>query len=136
MYNPKFFTLNEFCRSNTANSKGVNNTPDFYQVYNLCRLCELVLDPVRDAIKMPIKVTSGYRCQELNKLVGGVVTSQHVFGCAADIVCEDMQALEKALKANPNYDQLIKECKNGSVRWFHVSVPLPNTKPRHQFLIL
>lgn len=111
--------------------------PDFYQVQNLCRLCELVLDPVREAVKRPIFVTSGYRSQELNKAVGGVVTSQHVFGCAADIVCADMEALENALKANKNFDQLILEKRNnGKNVWFHVSVPLPNTKPRQQYLVI
>lgn len=137
MYNPKYFSLPELCRSYTAEKDGINNTPDFYQVANLCRLCELVLDPVREKIKRPITVTSGYRSQELNKAVGGVVTSQHVFGCAADIICADMQALEKALKENKAFDQLILEKRNnGKTVWYHVSVPLPNTKPRQQFLTI
>lgn len=137
MYNPKYFSLAELCRSNTATAKGIDNTPDFYQVFNLCRLCELVLDPVREIVKRPIIVTSGYRSQELNKAVGGVITSQHVFGCAADIVCADMLGLENALKANKNFDQLILEKRNnGKNVWFHVSVPLPNTTPRQQFLTI
>lgn len=137
MYNPKFFSLKELCKSATAQTKGIDNMPDFYQVQNLCRLCELVLDPVRETVKRPIIVTSGYRSQELNKAVGGVVTSQHVFGCAADIVCADMEALGNALKANKNFDQLILEKRNnGKNVWFHVSVPLPNTKPRQQYLVI
>ena len=137
MYNPKYFSLPELCRSYTAEKDGIDNTPDFYQVANLCRLCELVLDPAREAVKLPIIVTSGYRSQELNKAIGGVATSQHVFGCAADIVCPDMQGLEKALKANKEFDQLICEKRNnGKNVWYHVSVPLPNTKPRQQFLTI
>lgn len=137
MYNPKYFSLPELCRSYRAEKDGINNTPDFYQVANLCRLCELVLDPVREKVKFPIIVTSGYRSQELNNVVGGVATSQHVLGCAADIVCGDMKGLEKALKENPNYDQLIVETRNnGKNMWYHVSVPLPDTKPRHQFLTI
>lgn len=137
MYNPKYFSLPELCHSYTAEKDGIDNTPDFYQVANLCRLCELVLDPVREVVKRPIIVTSGYRSQELNKAVGGVATSQHVFGCAADIVCADMQALEKALKANTAFDRLILEKRNnGKNVWYHVSVPLPDTKPRQQFLTI
>lgn len=137
MYNPKFFSLNELCKSATAKTKGIDNMPDFYQVQNLCRLCELVLDPVREAVKRPIIVTSGYRSQELNKAVGGAVTSQHVLGCAADIVCSDMEALGNALKANKNFDQLILEkSNNGNNVWFHVSVPLPDTRPRQQYLVI
>lgn len=135
MYNPKYFSLLELCRSYTAQSKNIDNTPDFYQVFNLCRLCELILDPVREALKRPIIVSSGYRSQELNKAVGGVVTSQHCFGCAADITCTDMDALGKLLKANKAFDQLILEKRNnGKTVWYHVSVPLPDTKPRQQYL--
>lgn len=137
MYNPKYFSLPELCRSYTAEKDGINNIPDFYQVGNLCRLCELVLDPVRAAIGMPVIVNSGYRSQELNKAVGGVATSQHVFGCAADIVCADMEKLGKALKANTAFDQLILEKRNnGKTVWFHVSVPLPDTKPRQQYITI
>lgn len=137
MYNPKYFSLKEMCRSNTATAKGIDNTPDFYQVFNLCRLCELVLDPVRETVKRPIIVTSGYRSQELNKAVGGVITSQHVFGLAADIVCSDMSRLEEALKANKNIDQMILEKRNnGKNVWFHVSVPFPNIEPRQQYLTI
>lgn len=137
MYIPKYFTLPELCRSYTAEKEGINNTPDFYQVSNLCRLCEMVLDPVREKIKRPIIVTSGYRSQELNKAVGGVVASQHVLGCAADVVCADMYALEQALKENKAFDQLILEkSNNGKSVWYHVSVPLPNTKPRQQFITI
>ena len=137
MYIPKYFTLPELCRSYTAEKEGINNTPDFYQVSNLCRLCELILDPVREKIKRPIIVTSGYRSQELNKAVGGVVASQHVLGCAADVVCSDMQALEKALKENKAFDQLILEkSNNGKSVWYHVSVPFTNTKPRQQFITI
>lgn len=137
MYIPKFFSLPELCRSYTAEKDGINNVPDFYEVANMCRLCQLVLDPVREIIKMPIIVTSGYRSQELNKAVGGVRTSQHVLGCAVDIICNDMQALEKALKANKFFDQLILEKRNkGTNVWFHVSVPLPDKNPRQQFLTI
>lgn len=137
MYNPKYFSLSELCRSYTAEKNGIDNTPDFYQVFNLCRLCELVLDPVREAVKRPIIVASGFRSQELNKAVGGVATSQHVLGCAADIVCADMLGLAEALKANKEFDQLILEKRNnGKNVWYHVSVPLPGTNPRHQFLTI
>lgn len=133
MYNPRYFTLFELCYSYTAEREGINNIPNFQQVENLNRLCQLVLDPVRTKIKQSIVVTSGFRSYELNKTVGGVDNSQHLNGCAADIVCADMQALENALKENKEFDQVILE-KSGKSVWFHVSIPLPNVKARQQFI--
>mgnify|MGYP003292033701 CR=1 FL=1 len=48
-------------------------------------LCETVLQPIRDKYQKPIIVSSGYRNQIVNKAVGGVSTSDHLYGCAADI---------------------------------------------------
>lgn len=136
MYNPRYFTLFELCYSYTAEREGINNIPNFYQVSNLSRLCELILDPVREKIRQPIVVTSGYRSYELNKAIGGAPSSQHLLGCAADIVCADMASLEKALKES-NYDQLILEkSNNGKSVWYHVSIPTPNAKPRQEFLTI
>lgn len=128
---PKFFTLKEFINSETANANNVDNVPDFEQIVNIYRLCGLVLEPARKQLGRPITVTSGYRCPALNRLVGGVPYSQHMTGCAADLKCDCMSELFDILAENENVDQLLFE-DNGQTRWVHVSIPLPDEKPRHQ----
>ena len=81
----KYFTLTELTHSDTAVSLGIDNTATPSVVRNLERLVSRVLDPLREAWGSPIIVTSGYRCEELNKRVGGVKTSYHLRGMAADI---------------------------------------------------
>ena len=80
-----YFTLEEFTYSITAQHLGIDNTPSKEAMTNLERLVSRVLDPLREAWGSPIIVTSGYRCEELNKRVGGVKTSYHLRGMAADI---------------------------------------------------
>ena len=133
MYTPRFFTLSELTHSDTANRLNIDNMPDFTQVENLSRLCELVLDPTRVEIDMPIRVTSAYRSKELNKAVGGAGNSQHVKGLAADIVCDDMRALAIALGNNSKIDQCIKETSASGFIWYHVSVSEKGIKPRQQY---
>lgn len=91
------FTVGEFFRSGTAIRLGIDNNPDAHPgegistaevVENLRALCTEVLEPLRRRVGRVI-VTSGYRCQELNKAVGGVWNSQHLKGEAADIFVPD-----------------------------------------------
>ena len=129
MYTPKFFTLPELLKSETADAKLINNAPSFAVVENLNKLCQLILDPARSKLEAPIYVTSGYRCRELNVAVGGVGNSQHLTGCAADLQYKDLQKLFDILKNNPNVDQLLFEHSKTST-WVHVSISA-NGDPRH-----
>jgi hypothetical protein len=86
------FYLDEFTVSGVAEKKGIKNIPPDEAVENLTALCVHVLQPVRNSAGKSILISSGYRCPELNKAVGGVPTSQHVKGEAADIYCEGMSA--------------------------------------------
>ena len=81
----KFFTLRELTKSDTAIRKGIKNVPSKSEENNLIALVENILDPLREAYGKPIIVTSGYRCEELNRLIGGSKTSQHRSGQAVDI---------------------------------------------------
>lgn len=81
------FKLEEFTRSATAARFGIENNPAPEQIQNLNNLVSHVLDPLREVIKTPIIVTSGFRSYELNKMIGGAPNSQHLSGCAADIKC-------------------------------------------------
>ena len=81
----KYFTLKELTHSDTAVSLGIDNTPTPSAVPLMVELIDRVLDPIREHWGLPIRVTSGYRCPELNEEVGGVEDSWHMDGCAADI---------------------------------------------------
>lgn len=84
----KHFNVSEFFRSSTAMKNGIKNEPSSDEkatiVRNINLLVDNVLDPVRDKLCTPVIITSGYRCPQVNKLVGGVNNSQHMSGCAAD----------------------------------------------------
>ena len=84
----KHFNVSEFFRSSTAEKNGIKNEPSSDEkatiVRNINLLVDNVLDPVRDMVNTPIIITSGYRCPQVNRLVGGVDNSQHMSGCAAD----------------------------------------------------
>jgi uncharacterized protein YcbK (DUF882 family) len=107
----------------TATSRKVENTPTVEAIVNLCRLCNEVLEPARKIYGRPIIVTSGYRCPKLNNLVGGVKTSRHLTGQAADLRVESKELGRKlfdALKTLPGIDELLYEHK-GNASWIHVA---------------
>lgn len=118
----KYFTIDELCHSDTAKSKGIDNTPSEEVKKNLEALIENVLDPLREAYGKPIYINSGYRCSELNKAVGGVSTSEHQSGRAADIDTHDYEENKKLFKLiqelNLPFRQLIDE---SNLSWVHVS---------------
>lgn len=117
----KYFSINELCRSTTAQRKGIDNTPNLEQIENLTNLVNHVLDPLREAFGKPIYVNSGFRCRELNKAVGGAKNSYHLRGMAADIDTHNYQHnkwLYNYIKQNLPYVELIWE--NGG-EWIHVA---------------
>lgn len=131
----KYFKLAEFINSATANRLGIDNMPTFEIVDNLNRLADY-LDVIREKVGKPILISSGFRCPALNKAVGGVSNSQHQKGLAADLICADMESLEKVLRETGGFDQLIKEHRKGSKSfWYHVSVVPRNGKPRQQIIM-
>ena len=81
----KYFKLTELTHSITAKAHAIDNTPTAEAVPLMVDLIDKVLDPVRERWGVPIYVNSGYRCPELNKLVGGAPNSYHLRGMAADI---------------------------------------------------
>lgn len=114
------FTLEELTNSSTALRKGIDNTPPAEVVDHL-RVLASGLEAVREILGSPLHIDSGFRCPALNKAVGGVPTSAHTTGYAADFVCPafgDPLAIVKRL-AEPGvlpFDQIIQE---GT--WVHVS---------------
>lgn len=131
----KHFTIGELCASTTADARGIKNTPMLQETGNLKALADNVLDPLREWYGKPIYVNSGYRCPQLNRMVGGKPTSQHLKGEAADITAgskEENRKLFAYIRANLTFDQLIDE-KDFS--WVHVSFKR-NGENRKQILHL
>ena len=79
------FSLLEMCESRTAKRYGIVNVVPPETVENLKRLCEATLEPLREALGLPVVITCGYRCQRLNEILAhSARRSQHLTGCAAD----------------------------------------------------
>lgn len=144
------FTLAELTASTAARRYGIDNTPNEEECENLRSLCRNTLQPCRDLLALPMLITSGFRCKELNRLVGGARHSQHLYGQAADF---EVGSLLTALDERPtlpdldqrarnalafrtlatsdiDYDQLIWEHDG---RWVHVSYR-SNLLNRHQMI--
>lgn len=127
----KYFTLNELIKSDAAKRSKINNSPNKQEENNLIALVENILDPLREAYGKPIIVTSGFRCERLNKLVNGSKTSQHRTGQAADIrtvedtVEENKKLFDLTQELNLPFDQLIDEY---NFDWVHVSYSPRNRK--------
>lgn len=114
------FTFDEFVYSSTALRRGIQNMPGPRDIVRMRLLCEKVLEPVRDLVGRPVRITSGYRCAELNSVIGGSGMSQHTSGEAADFVVEGMivpDVFWLILKSPIVYDQLINEFG----AWIHIS---------------
>ena len=145
MENWKYFSLQELCASDTARRLHIENVPDSAQLENLDRLVTTLLDPLREIWGSPLIVSSGFRCKELNKLVGGVSNSYHLWGLAADIVAPSTLQrsswvnnmwLFKLIKQNMKalgVDEVIAEKSSGRrCQWVHVQIPIFGISPRYK----
>lgn len=120
----KYFTISELTKSSTAKRNNIKNVPSKEQETNMIALIENILDPLRTEYGKPIIVDSGFRNEQLNKLVNGSKTSQHLTGQAADIrtledtVEENKKLFDLIQKLKLPFDQLIDEY---NFNWIHVS---------------
>ena len=124
----KYFSLKELIYSEVAVKRKIDNTPSFTVVEHLSELTAKILEPLRIAWGSSIKVTSGYRCDALNKAVGGVSTSAHRLGWAADLqpgngkIDEFGKFVKEWLVNNKvKFDQVIWETK-GKTKWVHIGI--------------
>lgn len=139
----RYFTLAELLKSDTAKKKGIDNTPTFEVVEHLSELVEKVLDPLRAAYGMPIKVSSGYRCPELNKAVNGAATSVHMIGYAADLQVggsfnkfRDF-VVQWFQKTGTKFDQLLLESdRKTGAKWIHVGLKNNAGQQRGQIKVM
>ena len=124
------FSIEELYASATAKRLGINNKPTIQKMINLVYLAAFVLEPLRVAMGRPINISSGYRCEQLNKAVGGVYNSQHLKGQAADISIDGDMAFGRKvfdyIKNHLTFDQLIWEHDKKGTYWVHVSYVFPD----------
>ena len=123
----KHFSLKEFTKSQTADRKGLDNTPPQDIIPKLSFLATQILEPLRERIQKPIIITSGYRSPQLSLAIGSSQLSQHCKGEAIDIEALGMSTLNLAemIINHFEFDQVILECyKKGDMNsgWVHVSI--------------
>jgi uncharacterized protein YcbK (DUF882 family) len=114
------FKISELIHSDIAIQNNINNTPDINALDNLLELTFYCLQPIRDLIKKPMIITSGFRSSKVNFFAGGAINSQHLYGQAADFVIKGMtpkEIIEIIKKTDIEYDQLINEFD----KWVHIS---------------
>ena len=120
------FNLLELTKSQTAERKGIDNTPSPTHQENLKSLCTSILQPIRDHFNRVVSVSSGYRSEKLCVAIGSKTTSQHAKGEAADFEIYGLSNKELAdwINENLNYDQLILEYwkeEDPNSGWVHCS---------------
>tara|TARA_A100001391_G_scaffold149762_1_gene107246 strand:+ start:3276 stop:3743 length:468 start_codon:yes stop_codon:yes gene_type:complete len=120
----KNFTLNEFTKSVSAIRNGIDNSPNAEHIRNIQLLVKYVLQPLREGLNKPIRITSGYRSESLNKLIKGSKKSQHCKGQAADLqfkvdgVMNNKMIWDKVIELGLPFDQMINEF---NYSWIHIS---------------
>ena len=131
------FSLNELTKSQTAERKGIDNTPSTEHQENLKSLCEMILQPIRDHFGQVVSVSSGYRSQELCVAIGSSTQSQHAKGEASDFEIFGISNKELAdyIDQNLDYDQLILEYWKGEDEpnsgWVHCSYTNGNNRKQY-----
>ena len=120
----KNFQLNEFTKSVSGIRNGIDNSPNAEHIRNIQLLVKFVLQPLREALGRPIRITSGYRSEALNKVIKGSKRSQHCRGQAADIqfrvdgVMKNKEIWDKVIELGLPFDQMINEF---DYSWIHIS---------------
>lgn len=123
----KNLSLAEVIKSQTAVRHGIDNNPPNEHLDNLKKVAAKIFQPVREHFAIPIYVSSGYRCKELNTRIGGSATSSHCKGEALDLDMDGRGSISNRqifdyVKDNLEFDQLIYEFGDDSnPAWVHVS---------------
>lgn len=128
------FTALELTRSDYALRHGIPNDPPASARANLRRLCLEILEPLREWARMPVVISSGYRCPIVNDAIGSTPLSAHIDGRAADLTVPGLPLLEvfdQIIRADWPVDQVILEHSS----WVHVAIARDGAKPRRQALV-
>lgn len=129
------FSLEELIASEMASRLGINNTPPPSVCISLLILAQ-GLEEVRTLLISPIHVNSGYRSKQLNQVVGGSKTSDHIIGLAADIICptfgKPLEICRAIAASNIPFKQVIHEFGH----WCHISFALPHEEAKRELLTI
>lgn len=124
----KYFKVEEFLRSETADKLGINNVPTDETIIDNLNYSLTRLNEIRESYGKPIIISSGYRCQALNEKVGGVNNSKHQEGLAVDLKWDS--DLVNYMIDNCSFDKLIRE-KSGKTKWIHLQFRKDISTERH-----
>ena len=125
------FTISELVKSDVAKQFNIDNKPNLTELDNLLNLIFYCLQPIRDKIKKPMIITSGYRCPKLNShpKINGSVNSNHLYGRAADFHIQGMtiqQTIDFILKLGIEFDELGNEYN----KWVHIAYRKGNNRKK------
>lgn len=123
----KYFKVSEILHSDTAKKHNIDNTPTDDTIIDNLNYTLNRLNEIREKYGKPIYINSGYRCDELNSLVGGVKDSKHRLGLAVDLRW-DIDLIDFLIK-NCSFDKLIRE-KAGKSKWIHLQFSRDINKER------
>ena len=135
----KYFSIKELCKSDTADAHKIDNSPTEEDKARLVELIENLLDPLREDWGSPIRVTSGYRSKNLNRVIkNSSPTSAHCLGYAADLQpcngkMNEFKLFVRKWLANKAFDQYIDEYSDKK-EWVHLGYKNSSGKQRHQYL--
>ena len=137
----KFFSVRELTASSTARKYGIDNTPQDAEIIEHIEELIEFMDGVRAAWGGPLIVTSGYRCPELNKKVGGAKTSAHLTGYAVDCVPANNKKKEffefcKEYLKSRDFDELLFEKNSKGSIWIHIALKSIDGKQRRKIKTL
>lgn len=121
-------SFEEATRSQTATRSGIKNVPNEIELHNMEVVAKACFEPLREWYGRPLRVSSFFRCKELNSKIGGSKTSQHMTGKAIDIDTgskEENKKLFEYAKNNLRFDQLINEY---DYSWVHISFDLGSNR--------
>ena len=119
------FKFGEFLVSESANRAGIKNYPikneELANILFVAKQAELIRNILGNH---PVVITSGYRSAKVNKVVGGSLTSAHMFGLAMDFTCPGYGTVTQIVATlrkhmdTLHYDQIILEF--GDSGWCHI----------------
>lgn len=118
------FTIEELAGTSVEKYKKLNLLKAQEQMGKMYMLAGFA-ERVREIIGKPVIITSGFRCKELNKAIGGAITSQHVFAEAIDIVVKGMtvqDVFNRIVTSDLKYNQIIIDRNKSGSQWVHLSI--------------
>ena len=126
------FSISELVNSDTAKRFNIKNMPDLKALDNMLNLIFYILQPIRDKFDS-IRVTSGYRCEQLNKILKGAINSNHLYGCAADIIPQKatFRQVYDFVVNNLDYDECFIEKNLAGSMWLHIAFRKNNNRKKH-----